>query len=394
MAVSSLCDTFFLSKYITVQCLHYIQTLAEESVSLASSTPYKSKVKRESHEEIVVCCVKDEESELEEGELQDSKVTNASFHEYTFKSTSWVELLDDEDSKEMQVCVCVAYRTVKSTFIIFVYFIYTKFYMRPFLASLHKKRPPNVKISAPDTNDSQSQASYERQITIEILDASNEAKFDRLLKEDKLKSPFRRHPSNEVFDEASKAQLMKHDPSILDFKVAMSSPPSTVVRTISAESDTACDGFGFPQQGSVPGASTSTNSPGKRKRDTENQKEELDDVKKPRFAKFRSESTSSSEQSYQSRRPELETDPGILERRQKQIDYGKNTIGYDNYIQAVPKEQREPHHPRTPKKHMKYSRRAWDGLVRQWRIQLHKYDPNAKALDEDDEQDEKTVFHY
>lgn len=106
---------------ITVQCLHYTQTLAEESVSLASSTPYKSKVKRENHEEIVVCCVKDEESELEEGELQDSKVTNASFHEYTFKSTSWVELLDDEESKEMQVCVCVAYRTVKSTLLLFLF---------------------------------------------------------------------------------------------------------------------------------------------------------------------------------------------------------------------------------------------------------------------------------
>lgn len=69
------------------------------------------------------------------------------------------------------------------------------------------------------------------------MDASNEAKFDRLLKEDKLKSPFRRHPSNEVFDEAAKAELMRHDPSILDFKVGMSTSgyPSTVVRTVSGE---------------------------------------------------------------------------------------------------------------------------------------------------------------
>ena len=32
-----------------------------------------------------------------------------------------------------------------------------------------------------------------------------------------------------------------------------------------------------------------------------------------------------------------ETDPHRLQQRQKQVDYGKNTLGYDRYLQLVPK---------------------------------------------------------
>ncbi|KOB74320.1 Histone RNA hairpin-binding protein [Operophtera brumata] len=71
---------------------------------------------------------------------------------------------------------------------------------------------------------------------------------------------------------------------------------------------------------------------------------------------------------------ELETDPAILQRRQKQIDYGKNTVGYANFTQQVPTEQRTKEHPKTPDKYTKYSRRGWDMLIKIWRKKLHEFD--------------------
>ncbi|KAI8916231.1 histone RNA hairpin-binding protein RNA-binding domain-containing protein [Gorgonomyces haynaldii] len=64
-----------------------------------------------------------------------------------------------------------------------------------------------------------------------------------------------------------------------------------------------------------------------------------------------------------------------LQQRQKQIDYGKNTKGYENYIRTIPKASRGPEDPETPDKHSNCSKRAWDGLVRSWRRKLHRYDP-------------------
>ncbi|CAH0555688.1 unnamed protein product [Brassicogethes aeneus] len=71
----------------------------------------------------------------------------------------------------------------------------------------------------------------------------------------------------------------------------------------------------------------------------------------------------------------LESDVEVLKRRQKQIDFGKNTLGYEAYLEMVPRGSRSSEDPQTPNKNVKYSRRAWDGLIKQWRVRLHKYDP-------------------
>uniref|UniRef100_A0A1B6MBI1 C2H2-type domain-containing protein n=1 Tax=Graphocephala atropunctata TaxID=36148 RepID=A0A1B6MBI1_9HEMI len=80
---------------------------------------------------------------------------------------------------------------------------------------------------------------------------------------------------------------------------------------------------------------------------------------------------------------EEETDEEVLNRRQKQIEYGKNTTGYAKYCEAVPQQKRRLYHPTTPPKHLKCSRRTWDGMIRAWRRKLHKWDPPGTTLDLD-----------
>ncbi|EGG14395.1 histone RNA hairpin-binding protein [Cavenderia fasciculata] len=79
-----------------------------------------------------------------------------------------------------------------------------------------------------------------------------------------------------------------------------------------------------------------------------------------------------------------ETDPLKLQSRQKDIDYGKNTIGYDNYINTVPKDQRKKGHPMTPSKYQSCSRRSWAAQIKIWRKALHQYDPEGHTGDDDD----------
>ena len=62
------------------------------------------------------------------------------------------------------------------------------------------------------------------------------------------------------------------------------------------------------------------------------------------------DSSGSSRSSQGSKVPvQQETDSVVLERRQKQIDYGKNTLAYDQYLKNVPKETRPFFMPRYAK---------------------------------------------
>ncbi|XP_076241366.1 stem-loop binding protein [Calliopsis andreniformis] len=108
-----------------------------------------------------------------------------------------------------------------------------------------------------------------------------------------------------------------------------------------------------------------------------------DDSKVARIRSYSDSSSTTNSSENSKRSVEYETDPKILARRQKEIDYGKNTIGYDRYIQAVPKEKRTKEHPRTPPKYIKYSRRGWDGMVKLWRKQLHQWDPPEENGNDD-----------
>lgn len=88
-----------------------------------------------------------------------------------------------------------------------------------------------------------------------------------------------------------------------------------------------------------------------------------------------------------------ETDPKRLEARQKQIDIGMNTVGYQSFKKFFDtlslSEQQDADLPRIPSKYQICSKRSWDGQVRKWRRGLHVYDDqkdaNASDILSDDE---------
>ena len=62
--------------------------------------------------------------------------------------------------------------------------------------------------------------------------------------------------------------------------------------------------------------------------------------------------------------------------RMKQINIGKNSIGYQNYIKFIPREDRTKHHPSTPPNYdlTDAPKKVFDKKVRYWKSKLHQWD--------------------
>ncbi|VDO05295.1 unnamed protein product [Rodentolepis nana] len=100
---------------------------------------------------------------------------------------------------------------------------------------------------------------------------------------------------------------------------------------------------------------------------------ECDADKRRYIEKVKARDSSRSEDDFETRLDELI-------RRQRDIDRGRSADIYEQYISDIAKVDRETHHPRTPNKFRKVSRRAWDGMVKKWRRTLYNY----QSLDPDE----------
>ena len=68
---------------------------------------------------------------------------------------------------------------------------------------------------------------------------------------------------------------------------------------------------------------------------------------------------------------EVDPDGHRVEKRAKQVEHGRNTLGYELYRLAVPRASRRRGDPATPDATRVTTKRAWALSVRRWRRELH-----------------------
>mmetsp|Transcript_2147 Transcript_2147/g.5711 ORF Transcript_2147/g.5711 Transcript_2147/m.5711 type:complete len:239 (-) Transcript_2147:2027-2743(-) len=101
-------------------------------------------------------------------------------------------------------------------------------------------------------------------------------------------------------------------------------------------------------------------------------------LKKIKFHSKSCEDASKQERVFQKLDPRNPQQAHKLSQRRKAIAKGKNTIGYDIYCRKIPKEKRQKRSmitPSTPDHTLDMPNKKWNGLVRSWRVALHRYDP-------------------
>jgi len=77
---------------------------------------------------------------------------------------------------------------------------------------------------------------------------------------------------------------------------------------------------------------------------------------------------------HQHSQSQIETDPDILYRRQKQIEYVKNSKNYKLYAREVPRDSRRSWMPQTPDTKRKLLKEnVWETLVKKWKLDVHQW---------------------
>ena len=89
------------------------------------------------------------------------------------------------------------------------------------------------------------------------------------------------------------------------------------------------------------------------------------------------------------KKKEREVDFHRITQRMRQIDIGKATPEYINYISLIPKAQRASHHPRTPNPREKMPNKWWKKKMNKWRKALHAFDLKEDETNDQTDKDDK-----